>query len=167
MASGIWRVVYISLGMAFLILAILGAFLPVLPTTPFLLLTSYFFVRSSPALHARLIRSRLLGPFLRDWHRYRAVRPHVKMLAVTTVLLTMAASVLLGRLSTTLICLLLVLGTLGLVVVLRLPVVRGNDESEENELPTPKTLPLPERGCNLRSNRSQARVRSPLADGEN
>jgi uncharacterized membrane protein YbaN (DUF454 family) len=129
--SRIRRAIYVSLGVVFLVVAILGVFLPVLPTTPFLLLTSYFFVRSSPALHVRLLGSRLLGPFLRDWHRYRAVRPHVKMVAITTVLLTMTASVLLGRLSTTIVWVLLILGTTGLTVVLRLPVVRGNDDAAE------------------------------------
>jgi hypothetical protein len=53
------------------------------------------------------------------------------MVAITTVLLTMTASVLLGRLSTTIVWVLLILGTTGLTVVLRLPVVRGNDDAAE------------------------------------
>lgn len=164
-ASGIRRAVYISLGMVFLIVAILGVFLPVLPTTPFLLLTSYFFVRSSPVLHSKLLRSRLLGPFLRDWHQYRAVRPHVKTVAVTTVLSTMTFSVWLGRLSTTALSGLLVMGALGLVVVLRLPVVHGKDEVAEPKPLFPEVLPLPEKGRESRSNRNENRVaRRPASD---
>jgi uncharacterized membrane protein YbaN (DUF454 family) len=116
--------VYLVLGCLFVGLATLGAFLPVLPTTPFLLLASACFVRSSPALHARLLRSRLFGPFLRDWQRYRGIRLSVKITAVVTLLAVVAASVLFGQLPLPLLILLMVLASIGLFVVLRLPVVR-------------------------------------------
>jgi hypothetical protein len=111
--------------------------LPVLPTTPFLLVASACFVRSSPALNQRLLRSRLFGPLLRDWQQHRGVRLHVKVTAVTVLLGTVAASILFGELSLPPLILLILLALVGLVVVLRLPVVR--DQSQGSALPQAST----------------------------
>ena len=123
-ASGVRRGAYVCVGCLFVALAGLGAALPVLPTTPFLLVASACFVRSSPALNQRLLRSRLFGPLLRDWQQHRGVRLHVKVTAVTVMLGTVAASILFGELSLPLLMLLILLALIGLVVVLRLPLVR-------------------------------------------
>lgn len=122
--TGWSRGLYVGLGCFFVGLGILGALLPLLPTTPFLLLASGCFVRSSPGLNRRLLQSRLFGPFLSDWQRHRGVRPRVKVTALTALVLAVGGSAASGRLSTPLLVLLLVLGAIGLVVVLRLPVIR-------------------------------------------
>ena len=132
---GVRRVVYVGLGLFFVALGVLGAMLPLLPTTPFLLLASYFFVRSSARLHGWLLRSRLFGGFLRDWQRYRGVRPRVKVTALLVMATTVTLSVVLGRLSWPLILLLVGLASIGAVVVLRLPVIRE---------PVLVPLPLPQ-----------------------
>ena len=62
-------------------LATAGAFLPLLPTTPFLLLAAACFARSSERLHRRLMEHGLFGPILHDWERHRAIRTRVKVLA--------------------------------------------------------------------------------------
>ncbi len=59
-------------GTASACLGALGIFVPLLPTTPFLLLSAYCFSKSSPALHRWLLTHRHLGPFLK---RYRPGRP--------------------------------------------------------------------------------------------
>lgn len=115
---------YVALGCIFVGLGALGAVLPVLPTTPFLLLASFFFIRSSPRLNDRLMRSPFFGPFLRDWHHHRGVRPRVKVTAVVMVLVAITASISFGNLSWPVLALLLVLGAVGITVVLRLPVIR-------------------------------------------
>jgi hypothetical protein len=127
---GPWRLLYVLLGCFFVGLAVLGAFLPVLPSTPFLLLASYFFIRSSPALNNWLLHSRLFGPMLRDWQQHRGVRPHVKYTAVAIIPVMIAASAVLGELSVPLLVLLGVLGLIGIVVVIRLPVVRDAADSD-------------------------------------
>lgn len=122
-ATGIRRGLYLASGFASLLLAVLGAMLPVLPTTPFLLLASFFFVRSSPRLHRRLLKSPVFGRLIRDWHTYRAVPRHVKSAALTMVVCSMFAGIAFGRLSVPLQVVLLVAGSTGFCVVLRLPVI--------------------------------------------
>ncbi len=132
--TGLWRILYIGLGLFFVGMAVLGAMLPVLPTTPFLLLASYFFVRSSERLHRWLLESRLFGPMLQDWHRHRAVRPRVKILALSMLVIAVLCSAILGRLRWELVLMLVGLASIGAVVVIRLPVIRESvDSSAEPE----------------------------------
>ena len=116
------RPLYLTVGWAFVGLAALGLFLPLLPTTPFLLLASSCFLRSSPRLQRWLADSRWFGPMIRDWDEHKAVRRPVKVLAVAavSVVLVLAAVRELPWVVRTLI---VVLGLVGLVVVWRLPVV--------------------------------------------
>ncbi len=123
-APGPRRIVCLALGWLFVGLAFLGALLPVLPTTPFLLLACGCFARSSPAANRWLLGSPLFGPLLLDWQRHRGVRRHVKWTAVATIVAVGAASVTWGGLSAPLLALVVALLLVGLVVVVRLPLVR-------------------------------------------
>ena len=71
-------------------LAFLGLFLPLLPTTPFLLLAAYFFSKGSARLHYWLITHRRLGPIIRDWHENRVIRPGAKRTAAVMIILIMS-----------------------------------------------------------------------------
>jgi hypothetical protein len=75
------RILFLAGGYLSLALAALGVFLPLLPTTPFLLLAAACFARSSAKLHAWLNRNPLFGPILVDWERYGAIRPRIKVAA--------------------------------------------------------------------------------------
>ncbi|MGB2080067.1 MAG: YbaN family protein [Vibrio sp.] len=57
---------------------VIGIVLPGIPTTPFILLASACFMRSSPKFHAWLTQHPYLGPILTNWHQHRAVSPKVK-----------------------------------------------------------------------------------------
>lgn len=118
------KLIHLSLGFLSLGLAIVGAFLPVLPTTPFLLLTSFFFLRSSPRLHRALMRSPVFGPLLTDWARHRGVRVHVKLQAVGAIVIVITLTAIFAGLSPAMIGLLVGLGLVGVIVVVRLPTVR-------------------------------------------
>jgi uncharacterized membrane protein YbaN (DUF454 family) len=133
--KGPWRVLYVSLGLFFVGLAVLGAVLPVLPTTPFLLLASYFFVRSSARLNNWLLRSRLFGGLIRDWQKHRGVRPRVKVVALAVLVAAVFTSAYFGNLPWFLLALLIGLASVGAFVVIRLPVVRDPRPAKATPLP--------------------------------
>lgn len=118
------RMVFLGAGMGFVGIAAIGAFLPVLPTTPFLLLASYFFVRSSPRLNDWLLRNRLFGPLLRDWHEKKGVRLHVKVSAIAALAIVVSLSLASGRLPPVALGVLVALAAIGLGVILWLPLVK-------------------------------------------
>ena len=113
---------FLVLGWLFVGLAVAGLVLPVLPTTPFLLLASSCFLRSSPRWQRWLMNSRWFGPMLRDWDEHRAVRRPVKVLAVVVVSAVLVVA-LFRDFHWALRAAVIVLGLVGLVVVWRLPVV--------------------------------------------
>jgi uncharacterized membrane protein YbaN (DUF454 family) len=122
--TGARRWLYQSAGLFFVGLGWLGVFLPLLPTTPFLLLASFFFLRSSPRLSNWLVRSKLFGPFLRDWQTHGGVRPRVKLLAYSMIVVVVASSLLTDRLPMMGKVALVLLASVGLVVVWRLRTIR-------------------------------------------
>lgn len=76
------KVLYNALGLFALLLAIAGVFLPLLPATPFLLLSSACFVRGSSRLHGWLHGNRLFGAYLRDFTEKRGIPLRTKLLAL-------------------------------------------------------------------------------------
>ncbi len=80
------------LGLAFTALGVAGVFLPVLPTTPFLLLAAACFARSSPAWHRRLLGNRTFGPYIQQWQRDRTIPLAAKRKAYCLVFATFALS---------------------------------------------------------------------------
>ena len=76
------RIVALLLAYLFLALAILGVFLPVLPTVPFVLLAAWFSAKGSDRLHRWLYAHSVFGSMLTDWDQYGAVSRHAKVLAI-------------------------------------------------------------------------------------
>lgn len=91
--SGLVRVLLRALGVLFTALGGAGAFLPILPTTPFLLLAAACFARSSPAFHRRLLANRVFGPYLAQWQRDHSVPRDAKRKAYGLVVVTFALSI--------------------------------------------------------------------------
>ena len=79
------RFVYIAIGCFMVALGVVGIFLPLLPTTPFLLVAVWAFTRSSPRLEAWLINHPRLGPPLRDWRERGAIPGRAKIVAVAAM----------------------------------------------------------------------------------
>jgi uncharacterized membrane protein YbaN (DUF454 family) len=91
-ATGLARWILVGLGSVFTALAAVGAFLPVLPTTPFLLLAAACFARSSPAFHRRLLANRMFGPYLVQWQHDHTIPREAKRKAYGLVIVTFAIS---------------------------------------------------------------------------
>lgn len=91
--TGVRRFLFAGLGLLFVGIAILGAILPVLPTTPWVLLAGACFARSSPRLHRWLRGTPYFGHILRDWEMHRGIRWRVKLFAVGLVVTVIGLTV--------------------------------------------------------------------------
>lgn len=79
------KILYTILGTISLVLGIIGIFLPLLPTTPFLLLTAALFFRSSPRLYNWLIRQKYLGLYIRNFREHKAIPLHAKITSISLI----------------------------------------------------------------------------------
>lgn len=80
--SQLVRGVFLLLGVSFVVLGFVGVFLPILPTTPFLILAAACFARSSPRLENWLLQHPRFGPLLRDWRARGAIPRRAKLMAL-------------------------------------------------------------------------------------
>jgi uncharacterized membrane protein YbaN (DUF454 family) len=83
-------------GILSLALGCVGIFLPLLPTTPFVILAAACFAQSSPRLHGWLTNHRLFGPLIRDWRDHRAIPRRGKIAAVVAMAAAFGFSLALG-----------------------------------------------------------------------
>ncbi|WP_392431969.1 DUF454 family protein [Yersinia sp. HM-2024] len=116
------RWLLIALGWLAVVLATLGVVLPLLPTTPFLLLAAWCFARSSPRFHHWLLYRSWFGRYIRTWQQHRALPPGVKWKAILVTVLTFAISLWLVKIWWVKGILLVIL-TLLLTFMLRMPVI--------------------------------------------
>ncbi len=118
-------------GIVSLALGILGAFLPLLPTVPLVLLSAFCFARSSERLHQWLLNHRVFGRIIQDFEAGRGVERRIKVRAIVLIWISMTASSLMLQRP----MVYLVLGLIGLAVswnIWRLPEpVRAGTPSED------------------------------------
>lgn len=79
-------------GILFVGLAILGVVLPILPTTPFLLVAAACFAKSSPEMQRRLLANKTFGPLINDWQKHRSIPRKAKRVALLTMILSVCWS---------------------------------------------------------------------------
>ena len=72
------RWIYFGIGLTALLMGILGIFLPILPTTPFILLAAGCFARTSERFHVYLLNDRIAGPIICEWSAHRSIPRRVK-----------------------------------------------------------------------------------------
>ena len=90
------RIIYLGIGWFGVGCALIGAFLPIVPTVPFLLVALWAFGRSSERLRQRLLADPVFGPDIRRWQERGAIRRPAKLLSVLAMSSSVAISLLIG-----------------------------------------------------------------------
>lgn len=80
------------LGMFCMIMGVIGIFLPILPTTPFLLLAAFLFLRSSEKLYKYLVGHKVLGSYIYSYTKYKAITKGTKIKAIVFMWLGLGVS---------------------------------------------------------------------------
>lgn len=83
---------FLLAGAACLALGIAGVFLPVLPTTPFIILAAFCFSRGSVRAHQWLLDNRWFGPLLRQWEEDRSIDPVTRARALSLMWIALGAT---------------------------------------------------------------------------
>lgn len=114
-------------GLFFVALAFIGAFLPLLPTTPFLLVAAACFAKSSPRMHKMLLANKVFGPMIYHWEQSRSIPKRAKIVSLSSIVIaTLWSCYILPSLALKL----LVIGLVAwpFVFLWRLPLSDGNKE---------------------------------------
>lgn len=80
-------------GSAFVAIGVAGIFLPVLPTTPFLLLAAACYARASRRFYNWLLNNRLFGPTILEWQQHRSIPYRTKLFAIALMAVTLTTSI--------------------------------------------------------------------------
>lgn len=94
-SKSIIKYILIIVGSISLVLGLIGIAIPVLPTTPFLLLASFCYIRSSKHLYNWLINHRIFGPYIYNYVTYKSVKRNTKILALTFLWVSLGFSIFL------------------------------------------------------------------------
>lgn len=91
--SRVVRGFFIAAGFMFVGIGLVGVVMPVLPTTPFMLLAAACFARGSERFYQWLLNNRTFGPTIQEWRRHRSIPYRTKIFAIALMSLTLAASI--------------------------------------------------------------------------
>jgi len=121
------RILYLLLGWFSLISGIIGIFLPLLPTTPFVLLAAWCFSKSSKRFHTWLLNHKFFGPIVHDWQSSDGIPRRARNRAILFMWIGMSISMfVVSRFWATIG--LLIIGLCVMTYLLRMPV-----RSEDND----------------------------------
>lgn len=90
------RIIYIALASIFVALGTIGIFLPLVPTTPFLLLAAYFYMNSSYSRLRWLLNHKYLGPYIKSYLSKEGIPLRVKVKTISLLWITMLAAIFLA-----------------------------------------------------------------------
>lgn len=127
------KYIFIGLGFIFLSLGVIGIVFPVLPTTPFLLLTSYFFVRSSDKLYQWLIHHKVFGAYIYNYIKYKAIRLSAKIAALLMIWITIPLCLIFFLDSIIVKIILVIIASIVSFYILSLKTLKGEPEKAPEE----------------------------------
>jgi uncharacterized membrane protein YbaN (DUF454 family) len=135
------KIILLILGMVSLLLGTIGILLPILPTTPFVILAATCFAVSSPRMNDRLTKSRLFGEFIKNYRDHTGVKRKTKRNALIYLWVMLIISAII--ISKIVVCFIL-LGV-GIGVTLHILLLRNAKEDQGEFL----CVPMMEEGCVL------------------
>lgn len=118
------KFVFVSIGMLFVVLGIIALFLPIVPTSPFLLVAAACFARSSQTLYNKLMDNPIFGPAIREWREYGTMAKVTKWISILLIAVSFSLSialfipVLTGK---------VIMGVIGLLVIILLYRIPSRD----------------------------------------
>ena len=115
------RLIFASFGIVFVILGVFGIFLPLLPTTPFMLLAAACFARSSERFYHAIKNHRSIGPIVTEWEEHRSMPRKIKKRVMVLVVVTFAITTLFFAQDTWLRVVLIITALALLVFLHRIP----------------------------------------------
>ncbi len=113
------RVLWLLAGLMSVAIGAIGVVLPLLPTTPFLLIAAFAFARSSTRLNRWLREHRSFGPLIDNWHREGSIDRKVKRIAITVILVTPVITWLFGAPLWIIACQIVVLSVASVYILTR------------------------------------------------
>lgn len=116
---GVRRIALLVVGAVSLALAGLGVVLPLVPTTPFILLAAFAFAKSSERLHQWLLDHKMFGPLIVNWQRHAAISRNAKISSIVSIAAIVVISLLLGAPTRVIVIQVLVLGVVATFILSR------------------------------------------------
>lgn len=113
------RLAWLLVGFVALALGAIGIALPLLPTTPFVLVAAVAFARSSERLHGWLVNHDVFGSLIDNWHRYGAISKRAKVISVVSMAAVLVVSVVMAVPAVVIVVQLVVLGAAALFILTR------------------------------------------------
>jgi len=84
--------IFILLGWSFVILGIVGAILPLMPSTVFFIIAAWFFARSSPNFHNKLLTNKYVGKHIKNFYEKNGMPLKSKVISIAMIFLTISFS---------------------------------------------------------------------------
>ena len=113
------RFIWLLVGLAAVAIGAVGVVLPLLPTTPFLLVAAFAFARSSERMNSWLREHQVFGPLIDNWHRDGSIDPKTKQMAIAMIVATPVITWLLDMPSWVVACQIVVLSAAAIFILTR------------------------------------------------
>ena len=113
------RLTWLVVGLLALALAVLGIFLPLLPTTPLVLVAAFAFARSSERLHQWLLDHNIFGALIANWRRHGAISKSAKVASVVAMVAVLGISVVFAAPVVVIVVQVMVLGAAAFFILSR------------------------------------------------